>query len=334
MADKVVYSGWEKDADSTTGSLTDSYGGESGSMEDPMDSIRQGNPLPPGILRINGPVPKMPASGTIATAPPAPEKHVAFADYAVESSDGEHTTTTTTLLRAEAVPTKRGRGRPKKGGPILTQEEARTPLTPHQAQIAQKRIDELDSKRAEHVKEQQKKAVEEEIKRREHVLSEEEQEIEALLRKLNTMYRYWPIYKENCPRKGAFTIHTPRQHIVDEIARILGDRSANKAFNSACHIHNLIACGIEYMGREAGIPLKDYSKEVKANIFLFEDTLKELALEYESYLVQGPEMAYISMMAMTAKDVIDKNMAIMAGHAHSRMTQEAQAKFEQEYSHM
>lgn len=336
MAD-IVWSG-TRGGDDDSADDTSSYGsepfGDSQSQEDPIEMIKRGESVP-GILRMpSGAAPKMPATGTINTAPPPPEKHASFADYNSESSEGI-TTTTTTILRAEQVPVKRGRGRPKKNAPVLTQEEAKIQLTPHQAQVTQNRIDKLDGQRAEKEKEDKKKAVEEEIKRREQALTEEEQEVVQLLQKLSSCYRFWPEYKLSCPRKSPFTVNTPRQAIIDEIARIMEDRKANKAYNSVCKLHIMLTGGIEYLAIEGGIPLQGLAHEAKKSMFVFEDTLKELALEYGEHLVQGPAMEYVSSLAWLAKEVMENNVRRMQGTPPpAGMSKQAAEQFQRDYSHL
>jgi hypothetical protein len=319
---KVVYD-WvgTRDAgdDATSNSGTDESSGvfiESGSEEQ----------QPKGILKGLGP-PKMPASN--AYAPPA-TKSVTIADFVASSEEGGVSTTSTTTPSTR--PVKRGRGRPKKGS-APTQAEGAMPLNDYQARQVENRLKDLDSKRAEKAAEERKKIIDEEMKKKEQHYSDEEMEVKALLDELEQFYTFWPSYRQSCSRKSGFNIHTPKQAIKEEIARIRADRKHNQAYNQIISYHKLLMFGIEKMGIEMlGEPIHGLAAEADKSLCVFEDTLKELSIDYKDYLVSSAEMRYAMGVVSMINTVRDRNIEKLTRGRSAHMNRQAQVAVEEKYS--
>lgn len=254
------------------------------------------------------------------------EKAVSFEEKEADSWDAQPTISTS----SEPAP-KRGRGRPKKNSP-LTSQELRQPLTPHQVDQTQKKIDDMDKKREAHVREEKKKAVEEEIARRAKVEAEGDSRVSSALDDLEALYRFWPQYKDSCPRKGAYTPKTPLEEILKEIKRIDDDKGGNRAYNTICNYHVFFMKGIEELGIQAGQPMHGLTDAAKRSQIVVEDELKEMSIKYKRYLTGGgPEIRYLQSMAYLAYCVRSENVAALKKMATQGMTDQARRDFEEKY---
>jgi hypothetical protein len=316
---KVVYE-WVGADDATSNSGADDSISSSGVFIESESEEQQ----PKGILKGPGP-PKMPASN--AYGPPA-TKSVTIADFVASSDEGGASTTSTTT--PSTLPTKRGRGRPKKGSPP-TQAEGAMPLNDYQAKQVENRLKDLDSKRSEKAAEERKKIIDEEMKKKEQHYTEAEMEVKALLDELEQFYTFWPAYRASCTRKSGFNIHTPVQAIKDEIARIRSDRKNNQAYNQMVNYHKLFMFGIEKMGIEFGEPIHGLTAEADRSMCVFEDTLKELSIDYKDYLVSGPEMRYAMGVISMINTVRDRNIDKLTRGRSAHTNRQAQVAVEERY---
>jgi hypothetical protein len=167
------------------------------------------------------------------------------------------------------------------------------------------------------------KAVKEERKRlagveRDNVgmmLDEEERKVkEGLLDKIEMYYKLYPVECwETCTRRTKWSLRSPTKELEDEVSRCKRELNFNRALYATEKGHSMLMHGLEYAAINGfGVPAHGLAARAAQSKQLFEDELKELAIDHLDMFNMGAKARYFMQVAMLFKTVIDENSRFLS----------------------
>lgn len=220
---------------------------------------------------------------------------------------------------------KRKRGRPRKDSgnapkSVSFQPEEPPVRIPTPAEAAQKERRDTALKMASQMLPAFDKAVREERKRSGVdwdvtvlIDAEERKQKEALLNKIEMYYRHYPDECwETSTRRTKWSLKTGLKELEDEVLRCKRELSMKRAMYMTEKGHSFLMHGLEYAAIHGfGVPAHGLADKAKRSRELFEDELKELAIDHLDMFNMSAKGRYAMSVAMLFKSVIDENAKFM-----------------------
>lgn len=133
----------------------------------------------------------------------------------------------------------------------------------------------------------------------------------AKLAQIELFHEWWPYLQENSLKQN-WTMRNSVKDMDEELNRCRKMKKKAKVLSIVKSMDSMIDSGTETFLKKMHIPANGFAQIAREQNSLWDDELKELAIEYGDSLLMGPGARYIMAKLTLLKEVIDYNKQSMS----------------------
>ncbi len=146
------------------------------------------------------------------------------------------------------------------------------------------------------------------------VMAEEEREVkEGLLRKIEMYYKF---FEDKCwatsTRKTKWSYRSSVKELEEEVKRCKKELDIERGYNALQKGHIFLVYGLEKLAIEGfGVPVHGVTKRAAESAQIFEDELKEIAIDHSDWFTMGAKGRYALQLFSLFNTVLNENRKLM-----------------------